>query len=122
VGWFTAQGEAVATGLVPAFFTGSDEAVSSSGMFETNGVAALVRLANKPDDSARSVSIGVRAHGDFAVGMRLHEATLAWDRTGRPGLAGLRVRAIAIEHPYQARAGETVLTRSCSRLILDWPS
>jgi protein-L-isoaspartate(D-aspartate) O-methyltransferase len=119
--WFTAEGKAVATGLVPAFFAGRDEAVSSFGIFEAAGVAAFVRLATIPDGSARSVSIGVRAHGDLAVGLRLQEAALAWDRAGRPGLASLRVRAIAIEHPYRARAGETVLTRSCSRLILDWP-
>ena len=118
--WFTAQGKAVAT--VPVFFDGSDEAISSFGIFEANGIAVFVRLATIPDDTDRMVSIGVRVHGGLDVGVRLREATLAWDRAGRPGLANLRVRAIPIEHPYQARAGETVLTRLCSRLVLDWRS
>jgi protein-L-isoaspartate(D-aspartate) O-methyltransferase len=118
--WFIANGRAVATGLVPAFFEDGDEAASSFGLFEANGVALLVRAAAMPDD--RSVSIGVRAHGDRAVGERLRDATLAWDRAGRPGLARLRIRAIPIAHPHEPRAGETVVTRPCTRLVLDWPS
>lgn len=121
--WLTAEGNAVATGLVPAFFDGNDEAVSSFGLFEANGVALFVRLATVPDaDRSRSVSVGVRVHGDRGVGERLREATLAWDRVGRPGLVSLRVRAIPIERPHEPRAGETVLMRMCTRFVLDWPS
>ena len=120
--WFTAQGKAVAKGLVPAFFGEGDEAISSFGIFEANGVAVFVRLPTIPADTDHRVSIGVRVHGDLDVGVRLREATLSWVRAGRPGLASLRVRAIPIEHPYQARAGESVLTRMCSRLVLDWHS
>lgn len=120
--WFTAQGKAVATGLVPPFFDGSNEATSTFGVFEANGVAMFVRLATIPGDSGPSVSIGVRVHGDLDVGERLRAAALTWDRAGRPGLASLRVRAIPIEHPFQPQAGEMVLMRLCSQLVLDWPS
>ncbi len=120
--WLTAQGEAVVTGLVPAFFDGGDEAVSSFGLFESNGVALFVRLATMPGVRGPSVSIGVRVHGDLDVGERLRAAVVAWHRAGRPSLARLRVRAVPLEHPYEPRAGETVLMRVCTRLVLDWPS
>ncbi len=119
--WFTAQGKAVAAGLVPAFFDGSDEAVSTFGLFEVNGIALFGRIATMPDDRGGTVSIGVRVHGDLDVGERLREATLAWDRAERPSLTALRVRAIPIEHPYQPQSGETVLMRvyaTRSRLAL----
>jgi protein-L-isoaspartate(D-aspartate) O-methyltransferase len=118
--WFTAQGEAVTTRLVPAFFDGSDEAISSFGLFESTGVALLARRATGPADRVSDVSIGIRVHGDRDVGERLREAVLAWDRASRPSLARLRVRAIPIEHPYRPHAGETVLMRMCTRLVLDW--
>ena len=113
---------AVAARLVPAFFDGTDEVVSSFGLFEATGVALLVRLGTIPADGGTRVAIGVRAHGDPDVGERLRERILAWDRTGRPGLARLRIRAIPIERPYQPGAGETVLTRPCTQLVLDWPA
>jgi protein-L-isoaspartate(D-aspartate) O-methyltransferase len=119
--WFTAQGNVLGTGLVPAFFEGSDEAASSFGLFESTGVALFVRLATMAGDGGRRVSVGVRVHGHLGVGERLRDAALAWDRAGRPGLARLRVRAIPIERPYPPRAGESVLMRVCTRLALDWP-
>lgn len=118
--WLTADGKAVATGLVPAFFDGSAEAVSSFGLFEAQSAAVFVRLATA--EASRSVSVGIRGYGDRGVAERLREATLAWDRSGRPGLAGLRVRAIPIERAHEPRAGETVLLRMCTRFVLDWPS
>lgn len=119
--WFTAQGRAMAAGLVPAFFDGSDEAVSTFGLFETSGIALLVRgSAPSADKPGADVPIGLRVHGDLDVGVRLRRALLAWDRAGRPGLARLRIRAIPIEHPYEPTAGETVLVRMCTRLVLEW--
>jgi hypothetical protein len=121
-GWLIAQGKAVATGLVPAFVAGSEEATSTYGMFEPGGVALLVRAATTPSTVGESVSVAVRVHGDAAVGERLKAATVAWDEAGRPSLPRLRVRAHPIEYPYQPRAGETVLMRPCTRLVLDWPA
>ncbi len=119
--WFSAQGKAVATGLVPSLFDGNDEAASTFGFFEPDGVALLVRAATTPGPANGSVSIGVRVHGDPDVGERLWAATLAWNEAGRPSLARLRVRAYPIEYPYAPRAGEIVLMRPCTRLVLDWP-
>ena len=121
--WFIAQGTAVATGLVSAFFVaGSDEATSTYGFFEPGGVALLVRAATPPNGADGSISVGVRVHGDAAVGERLRTATVAWNEAGRPSLLRLRVRVYPIECPYQPQAGEIVLMRPCTRLVLDWPS
>jgi len=120
--WFSAQGEAVATGLVPAFFVaGSDEA-NTYGFFEPGGVALLVRPATTPNPADGSIHIGVRVHGDAAVGERLRMRTVAWHEAGRPNLPRLRVRVYPIEYPYEPQAGEIMLMRPCTRIVLDWPS
>ena len=118
--WFIADGPP--TKLVPPLFEGASEQSATFGLFEREGVALLVRLATIPGERGPSATIGVRAHGDADVGERLLRAILAWDRAGRPELAGLRVRAIPIEEPYEPRARETVLARASTRLVLDWPS
>jgi protein-L-isoaspartate(D-aspartate) O-methyltransferase len=115
--WLTAHGKAVTSGLVPAFFCGGDEWVSTVGLFESDGVALLVRA----DAAGGDVSIGICTHGNPRVGERLRAATLGWDEARRPGLPGLRVRAYPIDHPYHAGAGEIALTRPWTRLVLDWP-
>jgi len=120
--WFTAQGKAVATGLVPAFVAGSDEATTTYGFFEPGGVALLVRAATTPNAADGSIHIGVRVHGDAAVGERLRARTVAWHEAGRPNLPRLRVRVYPIEYPYEPQAGEIMLMRPCTRLVLDWPS
>lgn len=120
--WFSARGEAVATGLVPAFFVaGSDEA-TTYGFFEPGAVALLVRSATTPTPADGSIHVGVRVHGDAAVGERLRARTVAWHEAGRPNLPRLRVRVYPIEYPYEPQAGEIVLVRPCTRLVLDWPS
>jgi protein-L-isoaspartate(D-aspartate) O-methyltransferase len=120
--WFVAQGKAVATGLVPAFVAGSAEATSTYGFFESGGVALLVGAATTPHAADGTISIGVRVHGDATVGERLRMRTVAWNEAGRPRLPHLRVRVYPIEYPYQPQAGEIILMRPCTRLVLDWPS
>jgi protein-L-isoaspartate(D-aspartate) O-methyltransferase len=118
--WLTAHGKAVASGLVPPFFCGGNEWVSTFGIFESDGVALFIRAAATPDAADGGVSIGIRAHGNPDVGERLRAAMLGWVEAGRPSLAGLRVRAYPIQYPYHPRAREIVLTRPYTRLVLDW--
>jgi protein-L-isoaspartate(D-aspartate) O-methyltransferase len=117
--WLTAEGKAVATGLVPPCLAAGEEAVSTFGLFEPSGVALLVRLAG---GGGPDTSLGVRAHGDREVGERLRRATLEWDGAGRPGLSSMRVRALPIERPHAPRAREIVVVRASTRFLLDWPS
>jgi protein-L-isoaspartate(D-aspartate) O-methyltransferase len=120
--WLIAETPAISATLVPALFDGGGGQAATFGLFERAGVALLVRLATAPGDRGSTLTIGVRAHGDAAVGERLRGALRAWDGAGRRGLAGLRVRALPIEQPYAPRAGEFVLARACTRLVLDWPT
>jgi protein-L-isoaspartate(D-aspartate) O-methyltransferase len=115
--WFTAHGEARATGCVPALFEG-DDMRASFGLFETTGIALLLRMGN--DEPRHGVRLGVRAHGNPTVGKRLEAAVRAWDDAGRPGLARLRVRAYPIDEPYRPHPGEIELIRPCTRFVLDW--
>jgi hypothetical protein len=80
----------------------------------------LVPAATTPNAEDGSIFISVRVHEDAAVGERLRTATVAWDEAGRPSLRRLRVYPLG--YPYQPQAGEIVLMRPCTRLILDWPS
>jgi protein-L-isoaspartate(D-aspartate) O-methyltransferase len=120
--WFIAQGDAVATSLVPPFVNDSAEAASTYGFFERGGVALLVRTAATPTAADSSISIGVRVHGDAVVGERLKAATVAWSDAGRPSLPGLRIRVYPVADPYEPRADEIMILRPCTRLVLDWPS
>jgi protein-L-isoaspartate(D-aspartate) O-methyltransferase len=116
--WLAADGKAVARGLVPAFFRGEDEWVSTFGIFESDGLALFIRDVSISDDGG--VSIGIRTHGNPGVGERLRAATVGWDEAGRPTLADLRIRAYPMEPAYHPRSREIVLTRPHTHFALDW--
>jgi len=43
---------------------------------------------------------------------------LAWNEAGRPDVERLRIRAYPTEAPCEPQ--EIVLTRQCTRLVLEW--
>ena len=118
--WFTAPRDAASVAFVPALFEG-DEMRASFGLFETNGIALLFRMGTGAENGRESVRLGMRTHGDPAVGERLRGAVRAWDGAGRPGLGRLRVRAYPLGDPYLSPPGDAVLMRPCTRFVLDWP-
>ncbi len=118
-GWFVAQGEARAAGLVPSFVGDGVEAMATYGLFEPGGVALLVR-PEPPPDADGGIAIGVRVHGEATLGERLLATTLAWNEAGRPDVERLRIRAYPTEAPCEPRLQEIVLTRPCTRLVLEW--
>jgi protein-L-isoaspartate(D-aspartate) O-methyltransferase len=118
-GWFVAQGEARAAGLVPSFVGAGVEATATYGLFEPGGVALFVRL-EPPPDADGGIAIGVRVHGEATLGKRLRATTLAWNEAGRPDVERLRIRAYPTEVPCDPQPQEIVLTRPCTRLVLEW--
>jgi protein-L-isoaspartate(D-aspartate) O-methyltransferase len=118
-GWFVAQGEARAAGLVPSFVGDGVEAVATYGLFEPGGVALFVRL-EPPRHADGGIAIGVRVHGEATLGERLRATTLAWNEAGRPGVERLRIRAYPTEASCEPQPKEIVLIRPCTRLVLDW--
>lgn len=118
-GWFVARGEARAAGLVPSFVGDGVEAMATYGLFEPGGVALFVRL-EPPPDADGGIAIGVRVHGEATLGERLLATTLAWNEAGRPDVERLRIRAYPTEAPCEPQPQEIVLTRPCTRLVLEW--
>ena len=118
-GWFVAQGKARAAGLVPSFVGDGVEAMATYGLFEPDGVALFVRLGSPPDAEG-DIAIGVRVHGEATLGERLRATTLAWNEAGRPDVERLRIRAYPIEAPCAPQPQEMMLTRPCTRLVLEW--
>jgi protein-L-isoaspartate(D-aspartate) O-methyltransferase len=118
-GWFVAQGEARAAGLVPSFVGDGVEAMATYGLFEPGGVALFVRL-EPPPDADGGIAIGVRVHGEATLGERLLATTLAWNEAGRPDIERLRIRAYPTEAPCEPQPQEIVLTRPCTRLVVEW--
>jgi protein-L-isoaspartate(D-aspartate) O-methyltransferase len=118
-GWFVAQGEARAAGLVPSFVGDGVEAAATYGLFEPSAVALFVRL-EPPPDADGGLAIGIRAHGEATLGERLRATTLAWNEAGRPDVERLRIRAYPTEAPCEPQPQEIVLTRPCTRLVLEW--
>jgi len=119
-GWFVAQGEAMATNLVPPFVGDGKEARATYGLFEPGGVALFVREATPPEGADGGVSIGIRVHGDAALGERLRRNALAWSDAGRPERQRLRIHASPIESPGEPGPQQFVLTRPHTRLVLEW--
>src|SRR5262245_1720222 len=119
-GWFVAQGEAMATNLVPPFVGDGKEARATYGLFEPGGVALFVREATPAEGADGGVSIGIRVHGDAALGERLRRNALAWSDAGRPDLQRLRIHACPIESPGEPGPQQFVLTRPHTRLVLEW--
>jgi protein-L-isoaspartate(D-aspartate) O-methyltransferase len=66
------------------------------------------------------VGIVIRRHGRDETAVRLSATVRAWDAAGRPTLEQLRIRAYPLDHPGQGSHGQHVLTRPCTRLVLDW--
>jgi len=93
--------------------------MATYGLFEPGGVALFVRLEPPPDTDG-GIAIGVRVHGEATLGERLLATTLAWNEAGRPDVERLRIRAYATEAPCEPQPQEIVLTRPCTRLVLEW--
>jgi protein-L-isoaspartate(D-aspartate) O-methyltransferase len=119
-GWFVAQGAAMAAGLVPSFVGDGKEARATYGLFEPGGVALFVREPTPPEGADGGFSIGIRVHGDTTLGERLLTATLTWNEAGRPDVQRLRIRAYPSASAHEPQPQEIVLTRPCTRLVVDW--
>src|SRR5207245_11282105 len=65
----------------------------------------------------RSFELHIRSFGeDGDSGWRLRQHAQAWDGAGRPGAAGLRIRALPIDVGYTPTAQEQVVEKRWTRL------
>lgn len=122
-----ALGPAAGRGMVPCLFHMSGEC-STRGVFDGEALCLLMRppgasLDEPTAGEAAPFELYVRAHGpDDALAARVTGHITAWDRAGRPGAPGLRLRAYPHDTIYQPAAGETVVPKQWTRLVIGSPT
>ena len=117
-------------GLAPCLIEiwGQYRICATSGLLGEAGLSVLTRRPDRipfaerqPDETP--FELFVRAFGpDEALAQRLIKEVKTWDALGRPGTAGMRIRAYPAEAAYTPQENESVVTRRWTRLVLDWPS
>ena len=126
-----ALGPTVARGIVPPLFGSSGQFYWAAGILEGGSLCLLIR----PDDGSLSgtssdctpgdhaFELVIRSYGpDDTAARRLRDHVTAWDAARRPSTAGLRIRAYPHEVAYVPSAGEFVIPKRWTRLVLDWPA
>jgi protein-L-isoaspartate(D-aspartate) O-methyltransferase len=106
--------------------------VSTIALYEETGLAALMRppgqaapLAdiNKLAADRTPFPLYVRQFGpDESLAQRLLARVQAWDAAGRPATDRMRVRAFSKDSTYAPAAGEFVVQKKWTRLVIDWPT
>lgn len=124
--WLRAEGPAADRGLVPYLFGLAGKFRGAAGLLEGRSACLLMR---PPDESPPveepenlpPFDLFVRGFGDAALTDRVLGQVRAWDAAHRRGTEGLRARAYPIDLPYVPSAGELVVPKRWTRLVLDWP-
>jgi protein-L-isoaspartate(D-aspartate) O-methyltransferase len=126
--WLEALGPTADMQPVPLLFALPGKFRSAAGVFDGASAGLCMR---PPGDSVpasaepepRSFELHIRSFGeDGDSGWRLLLHAQAWDGAGRPGAAGLRIRALPIDVGYTPTAQEQVVEKRWTRLVLDWPA
>jgi hypothetical protein len=81
------------------------------------------RIPGGSEAEPRSFELHVRGFGEDAEpARRLCGHAQAWDAAGRRGTDGLRIRVLPLDVDYAPAAGEHVIDKRWTRLVLDWPA
>jgi protein-L-isoaspartate(D-aspartate) O-methyltransferase len=121
-----ATGEQVGRGLVPCLFAfgGNWRSCFTIGLLDQAGLAVLSQSPHSQqpkDGNGDTLPLWIRGYGpDATLAGQLRQEIEAWDAAGRPGTAGLRLRAYPADHPYEAAEGEVVVNNRWSQLVVDW--
>jgi protein-L-isoaspartate(D-aspartate) O-methyltransferase len=125
--WLEATGSDADAHPVPHLFARGGTYRSAAGVFEGARASFLMRPPGDPlpverATEPRPFELFIRSFGKGGpTAPRLLEHVRAWDVAGRPGAAGLRIRAFPIEVEYVPGAHEPVIARRWTRFVLDWP-
>ncbi len=87
---------------------------------------SLVLLANpryqEPPPEQTPFELHLRSFGpNQALAQQFLAHLQAWDQAGRPSLDNVRLRVYPRWQPYQAQAGEFVLPKRWTQIVVDWP-
>lgn len=124
-----ARGESVDRGLIPPLFSSSGESkwqMTLAVLTET-GIGALMRPPDMPfpppvppeGEPPPPFTLYVRGFGpDAGAARQLVDQVRAWDAAGRPGLKGLRIRAL----PLASQDGTgKVIKKKWHQFVMDYP-
>jgi protein-L-isoaspartate(D-aspartate) O-methyltransferase len=126
--WLEAIGPAADARPVPLLFASAGKYRSTVGVYGGGSAGFYMRppgdrIPGGPEAEPRAFELYVRGLGDAAdIARRLWRHAQEWDRAGRPGSDGLRIRALPIAAGYAPAAGEQVIEKRWTRLVLDWPA
>lgn len=120
-----AEGEAAPRQLVPPLF-GWGQPVGTIALLRDGGLAALMRPPSErteetyAGDDPAPFDLWLRGFGGDEPASRLKEQVIAWDAAGRPDSQGLRIRAYLRGASVTPAAGETIIEKRETTLVLDW--
>ena len=126
--WLEAIGPAADARPVPPLFASAGKYRSAVGVFGGGSAGFYMRppgdrIPGGPEAEPRAFELYVRGLGDAAdIARRLCRHAQEWDSAGRPGSDGLRIRALPIAAGYAPAAGEQIIEKRWTRLVLDWPA
>ncbi len=130
-----AEGDAADRGIIPNLFrysyarspVGTVRLVSTNGVVGARGLCLFMRpsdeaLVAEGDPRRQPLDLCVRTFGaDDALAERVIRQVKAWDAAGRPHPKEVRIRAYPKDAAYSPSAGELVVDKPWSRLVLNWP-
>lgn len=109
---------------VPALLALPGKLALTAGLLDATGLAVLTPGASKPATSLedhRGLGLTIRGFGAAGSVVRgLTDLIRAWHEAGRPETAGLSVVAYPGDGEYRPSAGELVIDKRWSRLVLAW--
>jgi len=126
--WLEAIGPVADTRPVPPLFAVAGKYRSSVGVLAAASAGFYMRppgdrIPSGPEAEPRPFELHVRGFGEDAeAARRLCRHAQAWDAAGRQGTDGLRIRALPRESGGAPAAGEHVIDKRWTRLVLDWPA
>jgi len=113
---------------VPPLFAVAGKYRSSVGVVDAGSAGFYMRPPGDrnptgPEAEPRPFELHVRGFGgDAETARRVCRHAQAWDAAGRRGTDGLRIRALPLDVGGAPAAGEHVIDKRWTRLVLDWPA
>ena len=123
-----ATGDWAERGIVPDLFRMSSgaKACGTIGLHSNGNLCVLMPPMDQISPAEEFVDstpfeLFVRRFGaDDTLVQQLIDQVIAWDNSGRPNVADLRIKAYPLDSDYVAASRETIITKRCTRLVLAW--
>ena len=124
----SAHGDMADRGVVPCLmeYPGEGQSCLTMGLLGDDSLSLFAHSASQTaspqkHDDPGTMELNIRNYGPSpAVGQRLVDQVLAWDAAGRPSSEGLHIRAYPYNADYVPSAGEFVVHKERTQIVLHW--